>query len=114
VLVISQVSSARRCWSCRSLPWLGAPGDGAAYPEGTPAEAPAVVDGVLFGIEMNAGATSESDVNHLIARNAATGARLWHSPIDAHTHYGSPIVANGVVYAASRNGHLDAWHLPTR
>ncbi len=80
-----------------SIPWNG--------------DAPAVVDGVLFGTEPTSGPGFDSATNHIFADDAASGARLWNSPVDPHTSYGEPIVANGVLYGASTT-HLDAWHLP--
>jgi hypothetical protein len=94
-----------------SIPWVAeTPADSPPYyPKGTPGYAPAIENGVLFGVVVNARDFSISG-NHVIAVNAASGARLWDSPRNPSNHYFAPIVANGVVYAGSRL-RLDAFHL---
>jgi outer membrane protein assembly factor BamB len=93
-----------------SIPWIAAPGSG-SQPKSVPGSAPAIANGVLFGLDVNVPGSS-SGGNHVIAVDAATGARLWDSPRDPSNLYGEPIIANGVVYAQSENGHLDAFHVP--
>ncbi|HEY3723395.1 MAG TPA: PQQ-binding-like beta-propeller repeat protein [Acidimicrobiia bacterium] len=96
-----------------STVWTSAPAD-TVNPNGVVGDAPAVANGVLFGVLVN-----PTTGNHLIADDAATGARLWDGPVNASNTYGAPIVANGAVYAASTtgptpataNGHLDAFAL---
>lgn len=95
-----------------SIPWVGGPPDQANYPKGTPADAPAVSNGVIFGVEVNAVDFSVGGT-HLVADNAASGARLWDSTRNPANSYGDPILANGVLYAQS-TGHLDAFHLSTQ
>jgi outer membrane protein assembly factor BamB len=83
------------------IPWStvgGTPGDP------RPA-APVVANGVLFGLESN-GAIGG---NHVVAYDAGSGSRLWDSPRRSTSSYGDPIVANGLVYVASTDGHLDAF-----
>ena len=58
------------------------------------------------------------NLNHyqgvLIRLDVKTGERLWDSPASPSKNYIDPIVANGVVYGASTDGHLDALHLAGR
>ena len=67
-----------------------------------------MANGVLFGLAPNDAMAG----NHVIADDARTGARLWESPRRPGASYGNPIVANGLVYAASAGGHLDAFAVP--
>jgi outer membrane protein assembly factor BamB len=92
-----------------SISWVAAPPANPSAPKGLIAGAPAIEDGVLFGVEVNALDFSVAG-NHVIAVNAASGARLWDSPRNPSNDYSDPIVANGVLYARSA-GHLDAFHL---
>jgi outer membrane protein assembly factor BamB len=109
-LAALDASSGAMKWSTA---WMSAPAD-AVNPNGVVGDAPAVVNGVLFGVVVN-----PTTGNHVIADDAGTGARLWDGPVDAANSYGAPIVANGAVYAGSTTGstpstaggHLDAFAL---
>jgi outer membrane protein assembly factor BamB len=85
-----------------SIPWSTVdPSEGSPQPS-----APVVANGVLFGVAPNGQGSPD---NHIIADDARTGSRLWDSPRNLMNKYGDPIVANGLIYAASTNGHLDAF-----
>jgi len=79
---------------------------GSTMPEPT---APAVTDDVVLGVAPNGFGGTD-----IIGDSAKTGERLWDSPASPSKNYIDPIVANGVVYGASTDGHLDALHLAGR
>lgn len=53
-----------------------------------------------------------ADDRHVYALDAATGTRLWQSPLMRSYAFGSPIVADGILYASDSSGVLYAFGLP--
>ncbi len=78
-----------------TLKWSYAPAEGRVE------VAPAVVNGVVYFATgyypLSSGSTNPSDFNAIYAINADTGEFIWKYGIDTPS-FGSPAVANGVVY----------------
>jgi hypothetical protein len=78
-----------------------------------------MANGVLFAAVGGGEHTDTTSTHYLQAINPTTGAVVWASPI-GQFHWGSPIVANGILYMADGNsggfgtgtgGSLHAWKL---
>jgi hypothetical protein len=71
-------------------------------PSGEQTTVPLIANGVLY-------VASNADLEAL---DPATGNLLWQSTAIDVVHWGSPVVANGILYLVSKNGQVDAFSMP--